>query len=169
VRVQRTGEKDYRADPRVFLPGGAGSWRIDSRLERVERLDAAGELLHASERGASGRWLRRLRDPVAGADGSLAVVDLPHSGSDAWLQVFAPTGAPRSSHRIPERTIGLAFDGRRAALVHAGRILVLDVLGDAPPGVLAWEVPPDVHGVAFTPDGELLVLAGGTLHRLLVP
>lgn len=150
---------------------GVGSWwELEAWDGRIGLRDASGEPLRVVERDANRRWLRWLRYPVVGRDGSLAVIDGAYARGDFWLQRFDGDGRAVLSAQLPlSYVFGLAYDGRRVVLLVDGdALLLLGSDGSITTRLeLAGISAPDA--LVFSPEGELWVFEGNAMHRTALP
>ena len=123
------------------------------------------------ERGASGRWMRRLTQAVVASDGSLALLDASHglNATDVWFHVFDEVGDAISSVELPSscQFASLAYDGRRIAL-QSQKCVIFFGLDGKPRGKVSLDDSAEVLGIAFSPRGELWLVNGDGIRRWCV-
>lgn len=166
----RTGVEDWSAPEELSWRDGTRSWELDLFVGHLELHDAEGLVLATAERGAHERWMRSLRSPSVGIDGSLAVLDASYGTVDIWLHVFDGDGRALTSVALPPAwsSAPLAYDGARIALLAERRVLLLDRSGT----LTGWAALPegwDPCEIACGPNGELWLFDGPRMRRSLVP
>lgn len=152
-----------------FQPGTGHRWVV--AYHKIFLVDRAGTVLKTIERCPDRNWLGRPDHASVSPDGSLAVI------ARGAVNLYGATGEPIRTIPIPAPLrgffAGIAYDGKRVAIVEDKAVTLLDSSGQARQRFSPVEGGRDApfwHPF-FAPDGRELLLFDGrrTIIRYELP